>query len=257
MGEIDDVATGLVSIAIGGAAVWARSQAADRLRYRHARGFWHGLTSPELTVVVGLHPEPFLTIWEPSGLLGLGDAFALAELQRQLDRIGVRQPAIMYSDRISSKDWRKDLILIGSPDANDVTHKVMSRLDTTLHFGDPASHEVALHDTLTQTVYIPRSLINGEGIDYGLLIRASNPFNPKATVLIIAGSFGYGSWAGARLVTDKAFLKEPLVASGLPFECLFTTSVIDREPQRIDSLLIRSLNETKGLPADVLPPSTV
>jgi hypothetical protein len=90
------------------------------------------------------------------------------------------------------------------------------------------------------TVYNPE-LREGEGVDRGLLVRAANPFNERKSVLVIAGSFGYGTWAGARLAIEDTFLKRPMVAAQTPFECLFETDVVGEAPQATKITLMRPL----------------
>jgi hypothetical protein len=46
---------------------------------------------------------------------------------------------------------------------------------------------------------------------------------------VIAGSFGHGTIAGAGLCRGESFVKDPLVASGGPFECPFSTEVVADE----------------------------
>jgi hypothetical protein len=43
-------------------------------------------------------------------------------------------------------------------------------------------------------------------IDYGIIVRAVNPFNPAAEILVIAGAYGYGTWGGAELISNESFL---------------------------------------------------
>ncbi|GAA3068006.1 hypothetical protein GCM10010448_59170 [Streptomyces glomeratus] len=108
------------------AARQARSgSATSQVRDRQAREFWPQFTERDLTVVVGLHQ---LTGWEPSGFIGVGDAFALSELQQHFIRIGAPSPLITYSDRLDSPSRRNPLILIGGPDGNGITNEVMQRL---------------------------------------------------------------------------------------------------------------------------------
>ncbi|GAX57953.1 helix-turn-helix domain-containing protein [Streptomyces olivochromogenes] len=214
----------------------------NQMRNRQARDFWRQFAKRDLTVVVGLHQ---LSGWEPSGLIGVGDAFALSELQQYFVHIGVPSPVIAYSDRMDSTSRRNPLILIGGPDSNKITNEVIQRLPCSLRVGGGATHDVAIRDSQTGRIYSPRSLRRGSGTDFGVVIKAENPFNPQTSVLIIAGSFGYGSWAGARLVTEPEGLKLHLGSSQASFECLFATEVVDRSPQATEILLVRALAKTK------------
>src|SRR3712207_6809703 len=77
--------------------------------------------------------------------------------------------------------------------------------------------------------------------DQGIVVRAPNPFNSERQILILAGSYGYGSTAAARLVTSSRFLRHPLARSSKNFEALFTTEVVDHAPQEAVILEIREL----------------
>ncbi|ACU73963.1 hypothetical protein Caci_5103 [Catenulispora acidiphila DSM 44928] len=239
MSDFHDVSINLLSALIGLTAGWARGAAANRLRYRHARGLWRQLAGPTVNIVVGAHS---VTGWETAGLMGIGDAFAVSELQQHLVSIGAGQPKIIYGGRLEAETRRNDLILIGGPDTNSMTREVMKRLAGTFKFLDPPAHTFAIRDAHGGKTYDPDPPTNGEGTDFGVLVRAVNPFNPEASVLIVAGAYGLGTWAGARLVHSKAFMQEPLVRAMIPFECLFETDVVASTPQATKILALRSLD---------------
>jgi hypothetical protein len=210
------------------------------LRPARAAGPWRELMEPDLTIVVGV----FGVMDEPAGRMGAGCAFGLIELLRHLDQIGVRQPKVIKiasGDQATDDFRRSTLILLGGPARNAVTRAAMKRLSLTHHFTDPGT---TIRDVRTGTTYSYNRTLLGrtDGTDYGLLVRARNPFNSRASILIIAGSSGYGSWAGTRLITEPSALDET-AASGDSFECIFTTDVLDRNPQATDPLVIRKLNQ--------------
>ncbi|MEV6758476.1 helix-turn-helix domain-containing protein [Streptomyces sp. NPDC051214] len=213
-----------------------QATAASRTRGRQLREFWRDFVRPDLTLVVGLHQ---FASWEPSGLIGVGDAFALSEIQQHFVRIGAASPVIRYSDRVDGEARRKPLILIGGPDANKITDEVVQRLRCSLGFTRHTPHDISIRDSQTERIYVPRLLNQGEGTDYGLVVKTKNPFNPQVPALIVAGSFGYGSWAGARLLTDPTSAE--LAISHAPFECLFDTEIVDRTPQATEVLVLRAL----------------
>src|SRR2546423_887047 len=170
MSNFHEVLIGLITALIGYIVGWLGKAVTDRRRYHRARGLWRTLVGPDITIVVGQHE---LTEWEASDLIGVGDAQALSELQRFLDRIGVSQPRIAYGSRMEGEARRNDMILIGGPDCNRVTHEVMLRSEGTLRFVDPQHNIVSIQDASGDTVYNP-SVEGGEGTDYGLLIRVAN-----------------------------------------------------------------------------------
>ncbi|WP_221355357.1 helix-turn-helix domain-containing protein [Streptomyces beigongshangae] len=217
-----------------------QAASASRAKGRQFREFWREFAKPDLTLVVGLHQ---FSRWEPSGLIGVGDAFALSEIQQHFVRIGAPSPVITYSDRVGGEARRNPLILIGGPDANAITDEIMKRLPCSLGFRQRTPHDVSIQDSQTERTYAPRLLRQGEVTDYGIVVKTRNPFNPQVPTLIVAGSFGYGSWAGARLLTETTSAE--LASSHASFECLFETEVVGRTPQATKVLILRELAQTR------------
>jgi hypothetical protein len=218
----------------------ARRPTTDPAMPARAPGPWRELLEPDLTIVVGV----FGVMDEPAGLMGAGCAFGLIELLRHLDQIGVRQPKVIKiasGDQATDDFRRNTLILVGGPARNAVTRDAMRRLPLTHHFIKPGT---TIHDAQTGKTYSYNRTLLGrtDGTDYGLLVKARNPFNSRASILIIAGSSGYGSWAGTRLITEPSALDET-AASGDSFECIFATDVLGRNPQATEALVIRKLNQ--------------
>uniref|UniRef100_A0AAU2JIR0 Uncharacterized protein n=1 Tax=Streptomyces sp. NBC_00049 TaxID=2903617 RepID=A0AAU2JIR0_9ACTN len=46
-------------------------------------------------------------------------------------------------------------------------------------------------------------------------------------MLILAGSWGYGTAAAADLIESGDFLKHPIVRSKVPFEAVFSCQIVD------------------------------
>jgi len=104
-------------------------------------------------------------------------------------------------------------------------------------------------DSTTGKQYRPERLRDrGSFSDYGIVVLAPNPFNPKTHVLVVAGLYGYGSWAGARLVTQEEFARNDLVVSGTPFEAMFTVDVVDQTPQHVSLVTMRPLSAKRPSP---------
>jgi len=222
----------------------ARHPAADPSQQLRVSSPWPELLEPDLTIAVTV----FIT-GGPSGIIGTGEAFGLIELLQHLHQIGARQPKVIKITDVdqATDDFRRStLISMGGPATNPVTRDAMERLSLTHHFAQPAT---TIRDTQNGRTYSysPRLLTQADGTDYGLVVRARNPFNPRASILIIAGSSGYGTWAGTRLITEPSALDET-AASGHSFECVFTTDVLDRNPQATEALVIRKLNQDGNRP---------
>lgn len=99
-------------------------------------------------------------------------------------------------------------------------------------------------DRTTGEVRTPRTdTEKGLVSDQGIIVRAPNPFNGERQILILAGSYGYGSTAAARLVTSPRFLRHPLARSRKNFEALFTTEIVQHAPQEAVILEIRELRD--------------
>jgi hypothetical protein len=135
------------------------------------------------------------------------------------------------------------MILLGGPDANSVTRRASKRITSSLRFGNPEKNEITIRDTSIQPhhLYVPSPLdSDNAGNDYGLIVRAPNPFAPDKAIMIIAGSFGHGTWAAARYVISAEFLKKCRSLEHGPIECLIQTDVELDTPQNIRELLIRN-----------------
>jgi hypothetical protein len=108
-------------------------------------------------------------------------------------------------------------------------------------------YELVLYDSLTDKRYAPRIELesNKVAIDYGIVLADRNPFSQDKRALVVAGSFGYGTWGGIRLVTSKQFLGHPTVKKGKSVECLFEVDVTLETPQDTRLVVLRELGEAK------------
>jgi hypothetical protein len=214
------------------------------MQYRKARRFWRPFINRKFNVIMGVQ-KAFYS-WEPSGFVGIGDALALKELQSYFDSAGLGEVRVLYDRQVQGDSLRSDLVSIGGPDANEITRRILDRTPATLRCGNPDMHEVAIHDLREHRVYAPRQISrDGEPkilSDYAFILKTRNPFNPDREVLVVAGSFGYGSWAGIRLLIDPLFLKLPLVSSGRSFECLVETDVELDTPQNTRAIILREIS---------------
>jgi hypothetical protein len=93
-------------------------------------------------------------------------------------------------------------------------------------------------DINNQELYQP--LKDGDKIlaDCGVIIRAPNPFNPTKTVVILCGSYGYGTWAAVEYAQSRKFLSQVPHRSGA-IECVFMVDVVRDTPQRPDPQFVR------------------
>lgn len=232
---------------IGAGAGWVLRKGTERWRTRHARSFWRPFLSDDLYLVVGSFPE--FRKFERSGLLGLGDAIALGEIQRFLTQIGAKRVEQVFANRLNGDGLKQTMVVLGGPDANSVAFDAFGQFNSQFRFGPS---DVAIRDTATTPtkVYFPSNFDeNGSGIDYGLILCGPNPFCPDKKMMLIAGCYGHGTWAGARYVGSKEFLELPQIKDGGTFECLIKTDIVRDTPQAIHMIAIRKIKSNAEINA--------
>ncbi|MFJ9785697.1 hypothetical protein ACIRSS_39420 [Amycolatopsis sp. NPDC101161] len=150
----------------------------------------------------------------PAGMVDEGDLLAAVELQAQLGA-AVR---LVEAGAVTDNQLCDDLILIGG---NSLTGKVLERLDGVLSLGF-AEDGSAVYDRKSGFAASPRFDDAGEPrVDYGLVIRAANPFAPETSeVVVVAGCGGYGTAAAA-----EAFDEAEALGGYRHFEALVETTV--------------------------------
>jgi hypothetical protein len=248
------VVVGLVTTFVGFILGFAWHVLRQKVTYWRARRFWRPFISNDLKIVVGRFRE--FDAFEASGLAGVGDMQAAAELVAFLGKVGLRTSGrsvdIIYHDQLPGEFYGSNLVCIGGPDANRATKRMLSRIHRTIAIGDS---NTSFRDSENGEVYssvAAKEPGSGERevvtLDYGLVVKATNPINPDSSVLVFAGSFGYGSWAGVRLAQLPEFLAAQPVSEGASIECLCKTEVFEEIPQRPKIVLLRRITTTA--PAD-------
>ena len=86
-------------------------------------------------------------------------------------------------------------------------------------------------DVASKELYKPIKKGDGMVTDCGVIIRAPNPFDESKTVVILCGSYGYGTWAAVQYAQSKEFLSQ-IPNRSEPLECVFTVDVVRDTPQR-------------------------
>jgi hypothetical protein len=253
-------------------------------RYRNARRFWRpALRDERFQVVVSRFESAGFR--EPTKVVGGGDAIAHRLLVDIFHEIGFKRPEFVYVHE-HELDLSRNLILLGGPTTNEITREAVKIIRPGLTVVDPGpgiamevhdSAAVAESDTNDATEEVQRVFVaepsSERMTDYGVIIRARNPFNRSKALVVISGAYGYGSWAGVKLTQTDEFLRhcELLDAmqqaptrmgrrphgpwrSGrramfLPFpkrrwtelECLFKVEVFNDRPQTPQMLRFRAL----------------
>lgn len=238
-----DIAVNLIAACIGGIAVWVTGRTRRQARRWRARRFWKNMGDRGVTVVVGVHERNQLYVWERSGLIGLGDAEAMASVEEQLRSFGFDSTVRPTGDMPSS-ELRRDLVLVGGPDGNRVTAQMIPRLRPALTFGFPrwTSHEVAVADSATGHEYYPEYDDDGSlAADYGVVVRASNPLADDGTeIVILAGCWGNGTAAAADSLRGMAVHRHG-VSTRRSFEALVKVAVVNGRNHVITVVDVRAL----------------
>ena len=201
---------------------------------------------------------------EPSSFIGLGDNHAVHELATKLGRFGASFD-IAYTSRMTEGQQRENMILVGLDEVNSLTPSVLEKVGS----GFRANVEsMTIEDVRTGRRYSSDwdlDLLEGTPVrdfdegwfisvgvnggrtarrfraDYGVLVRGQNPFAPRRTLLVIAGIYGFGTWAGAQLPFDEEFLRR--CAGYRNFECLYRVEVHKGQLLDTSIVMLRSLPE--------------
>jgi hypothetical protein len=257
---IVNIVAAIIVFALG---VGARS-AVTYIRSRRGRRFWGRQIMKGQT---RLFLEPFHRDYalEPSGFVGLGDSHAVYELATELGRLGVFFE-IAYASRLVDRHHHDNLILLGFGDMGSLAPTVLEMIRTNFVVD---ADGMTITDTYTNKVYGPEweersiahdafptfgdnwSIVTKDGnerfarrlrADYGLLIRTRSPFKHDRTLIVIAGIFGYGTWAGARLPLDDVFLHQCENVDGFSVECLYRVQVLQGQ------LIATSVETLRAIP---------
>jgi DNA-binding CsgD family transcriptional regulator len=112
------------------------------------------------------------------GYYGMDVALFLGTFLTSVSQLNVR-----LDTEVSEEDLRRNLIILGGPIVNSITGRINEKLPIRF---DPGSHW-AVHSTLSGKHYHEDAA--------GVVVRARNPFNPRAHVLLLAGKRSSGTRA--------------------------------------------------------------
>lgn len=116
------------------------------------------------------------------------------------------------------KPFEKSLIVFGSPHANSICKNIIGQWNIN-HQSSPipcgfSSKKASLHKVFKfieiEGDRYPEKIPDENNLteDYGLIIRLTNPFNPRKKTLILGGNFGLGTESAALATTDYKIVKE-------------------------------------------------
>jgi len=280
MGQLPSIFLGLLTTLIGYLIGRVWQKVVDQMPYRQAKEFWRPMLDGGLQVIVSRFISDAFS--DLIGLVGGGDALAMREISSFFAEIGFKDVDVVYVDE-ASVDREKNLILLGGPDTNVVTKDALAIIRPQLRIFDPGpGNPMEIHDLAPSSVNrdgkrggrTHHKYIAKPDTDYGVIIRARNPFNPGKLLVVLAGAYGYGSWAAAKLALENGFAEECsqldsraaetrfsslgkilrkyfkwkyiITRSGNrnnlnQLECLFSVRVFDEQPHAPEILVLRTL----------------
>lgn len=141
--------------------------------------------------------------YEPSGLVGIGDALAMATVHSMF--LGYAEISLQTSviraryARINQLfEFNPNIITIGGPFGNSLTRAAMSTNLIALGFDG-----LTIVDRRGKQRYeamLDESYLTGT--DWGMLLCLPNPFHKEGRVIVVAGIYGYGTYGATTLLSE-------------------------------------------------------
>jgi S-layer family protein len=248
MNILSDIGINLLVALIGFGFGWVWQRAREAIRFRGARRFWKPFLKEKTLVVI---PRVFRSEREQIGTVRVGTANSIMELNAYFRILGTDNINIAYTDySLEGDSLKSNLILIGGPLAHAITKEVLARINSALQFKETAPATGGLYNSETGKFYetIFRDHLSENNLkevskDYAMILKTVNPFDKSKLVLLIAGNFDYGTWAGVRFTMSKEFIENKLVTSGKPIEALIETDILRGSPQSIRLVFLQELKQ--------------
>ena len=209
--------------------------------------------SPTILSVTGINKRNELLIaigetshssgYEPSGLVGIGDALAMATVHTMF--LGYAEVSLQTSviraryARLSQLfESNPNIITIGGPSGNILTRTVMSTNPITLGFDGLTV--VDRRGKQRYEVMLDESYLSGT--DWGILLCLPNPSDKDGRIIVVAGTYGYGTYGAAMLLSKihKHPLLANIVAKGF-FEALVEVPVQEGVIKTPNLILARTI----------------
>lgn len=253
MGQIINLGVGVAASGVSFVLGLMLRTFVDVWRVRRSRAFWgRGISGGKIVILLGSFSDELVAKsanrspdFEPTGMVGLGDARAAHELASYFTRLGLRAE-IAYTSSPLAGYGKGNVILLGAEEVNPLIKGAFGGIASAFRFN--TSLPMTLQDSLRNELYEPALRGDQVAIDYGTLIRTRNPYAPDRTLVMIGGVYGFGTWGGVRLLSDKRFLKQCASLSGgsangksFELECVYRVHVHQGEPEFVTPLDIRPL----------------
>jgi hypothetical protein len=275
MAVLSSILLGLVTTLLGFVIgrLWKTFQV--RRRCWMAREFWNPVVDGQFQIVISRFPVDGFR--EPTKVVGGGDAIAHRLLGDMFMDIGLDRPPTVYVDE-PGLDRKKNLVALGGPLENRVAREICSRVNPGLRIVDPGPGlpmQVEVSPQPGGPNAVPKVYVaepaDDNMTDYGVVIRAANPFVKGRASVVIQGTYGFGTWAGVELTQKEEFLTacadldaehDPPTGRARSFavrtrrrlglgdkkhrdwaeiECLFEVDVLDRHPVSTEILCLRRI----------------
>jgi hypothetical protein len=229
--------------------VWRRTRV--WYLFRASRAFWQPLLKKPARVFVAEFLSSEIRTYELAGLTGLGELYAVVHMLSRFSEARLpRDLPITTFSQSSPTMLAENLIILGGPDVNQVSMKVENAEIYTIRSVRGENNQNMLVDSMTNTEYkstVETVRVSGREVevvrDYGLIVRARNPFNPKRSILMLVGAYGYGIVAAADVCLENAQTLETfLKGAEHGFECLVSYSMTGGPPGLSKIEFIRALS---------------
>lgn len=180
----------------------------NRIKQRPLREFYNNLGNP---IYLVFPPRDMDNILPGTHIFDLMGAM---ELQDRLIPLGYAFER-RRSNLISERDLQQGIISIGGPISNKISRSLLStaerRYGIVYKFGGADNHTI-VNTVENEPAYKPsfqRNRKNLVEVDYGIVTRIKNPYDltKKHDAIIVAGSFGWGTQACLRVISDIDSLK--------------------------------------------------
>jgi hypothetical protein len=193
--------------------------------------FWAPPSGAEFQILMGRHTD--FTGYEESGLIGAGDVIALATLLTFFGKSGRPLPKVLFNQSPGTDDLRGNLIVLGGPDMNPMAKLVLLGSKSGIGF-----RGIAYVDKRGGQLFGARRSGLELASDAGIIVKRTNPYDATGVVILLAGSFGFGTRAAAELATSRTFLDLPESMHD-SCECVFQVPIVDGVPQEPVLMLLR------------------
>lgn len=167
------------------------------------RKFWEEMLKTSVSIVIPSLPKYFNERPSYSGYTDqLGAAHILCLLNSFQSKKSER--ARIIEEKFNKYMDEENIVLIGGPIANESVKNIMKSFEFPFEF----KNHVLIDKYKNKSYGKEYEGVESIPEDYAFIFKKQNPYNPQKTLIIIAGCYGYGSYAGALALTDPVILRD-------------------------------------------------